>query len=200
MTDQATLDQVKVASPCSADWNAMEGDDQARFCKHCQKNVYNLSAMTEKEAATLVRNTEGRLCVRYYRRADGTMLTADCPVGVRTKRQRAMRNLVALAGTGAALAAYRLAGTPQQPVEAPVAGTMIALPMVEATPEPVMMGDMAEPPARPEPMMGMVVAVPERLSPEVEMGKPTMGEAPMVDEPRMGRVVMGARAPMPHEK
>ncbi|MGC4042860.1 MAG: hypothetical protein QM758_03575 [Armatimonas sp.] len=196
MTDQAILNKVKVASPCSADWNAMEGDDQARFCGQCKKNVYNLSAMTEKEAAELVRNTEGRLCVRYYRRADGTMLTADCPVGAEVKKRRTVRNLTVLATAGAALTAYRMARTPE-PVSAPVAGTMIALPMVEATPEPAMMGDMAAPPPpRPEPTMGIVMSIPER---KPTMGKPTMGEAPVAQE-RIGRVVMGARAPMPNEK
>jgi hypothetical protein len=175
MTDKSILTQVKVASPCSADWDAMEGDDRARFCGQCKKNVYNLSAMTEKEAAALVRNTEGRLCVRYYRRADGTMLTADCPVGAGVKRRRTVRNLAVLASAGSALAAYRLAGTPK-PVEAPVAGMMVALPMVHTTPEPAVMGNIIEPP--PTVLMGDMAA------PTPIMGKPTMGEAP-----EMGRVV-----------
>ena len=31
----------------------------------------------------MVQATQGRLCVRFYRRADGTVLTQDCPVGLR---------------------------------------------------------------------------------------------------------------------
>ncbi|MEP6847926.1 MAG: hypothetical protein ABI999_03655, partial [Acidobacteriota bacterium] len=32
---------------------------------------------------------EGRLCVRFYRRADGTVLTQNCPVGWAKVKQRA---------------------------------------------------------------------------------------------------------------
>ena len=37
--------------------------------------------MTEEEALKLVEEREGRLCVRFYQRRDGTVLTTDCPVG-----------------------------------------------------------------------------------------------------------------------
>ena len=60
----------------------MEGDDRVRFCDECGLNVYNLSAMTEDAALKLVEEREGRLCVRFYQREDGTVLTSDCPEGV----------------------------------------------------------------------------------------------------------------------
>ncbi len=88
-----TLDDVRVASPCPADWDAMAGTDQARFCDQCHKNVYNLSALTRAEAEALVLEKEGHLCVRYYARADGTVLTQDCPVGLRAVRARVARKL-----------------------------------------------------------------------------------------------------------
>lgn len=75
------LNNVKIASPCSADWKEMYGDERKRFCGDCKLNVYNLSDMTRSEAETLIMNSEGRLCVRFYQRADGTVLTNDCPVG-----------------------------------------------------------------------------------------------------------------------
>ena len=88
------LSQVQVASPCTADWNAMKGDDFVRFCGECSKNVYNLSAVSADEAVNLIRQHEGNLCGRFFRRADGTVLTGDCPVGVhhriRRKRKLAM--------------------------------------------------------------------------------------------------------------
>ena len=37
------LDNVRVASPCSVDWNEMIGDNRKRFCGDCKLNVYNLS-------------------------------------------------------------------------------------------------------------------------------------------------------------
>lgn len=80
------LKDVRVASPCPADWDAMEGDDRRRFCHQCEKHVYNFAAMTEPEIVALLSNE--RVCGRLYRRADGTILTADCPTGVRLARQR----------------------------------------------------------------------------------------------------------------
>ena len=81
MDAQNLLATLSVASPCPAPWDAMKGDQRVRFCESCQKNVYNLSAMTTAEAETLLGKVEGRLCVRFYRRTDGTVLTSDCPVG-----------------------------------------------------------------------------------------------------------------------
>ena len=85
------LRNVKVASPCPAEWDRMIGDERARFCGQCELNVYNLSAMSTLEAESLIARTEGRLCVRYYRRKDGSIITQDCPVGLRRLKQRAAR-------------------------------------------------------------------------------------------------------------
>ena len=101
------LDELRVASPCSADWDEMAGDERARFCGKCEKNVYNLSSMSRADAESLVREKEGRLCVRFFRRTDGTMLTADCPEGVRRKR---LRQRVWAAVSGWAASAALLAG------------------------------------------------------------------------------------------
>jgi hypothetical protein len=79
---------VRVAAPCKADWNQMMGDERARFCGACSLNVYNLSAMTRSEAETLIVRNEGRLCVKFYRRRDGSIITRDCPVGLRAIRRR----------------------------------------------------------------------------------------------------------------
>ncbi len=75
------LDRIKIASPCPADWNEMYGDERKRFCAECKLNVYNLSDMTRREAENFLINSEGRVCVKFYRRTDGTVLTKDCPVG-----------------------------------------------------------------------------------------------------------------------
>jgi hypothetical protein len=75
------LENIKIASPCSADWEEMFGDERKRFCGECRLNVYNLSGMSRDEAENFLMTSEGRVCVRYYLRADGTVLTDDCPVG-----------------------------------------------------------------------------------------------------------------------
>ena len=85
------LDGVSIASPCSANWDDMPGTDQVRHCAQCDKNVYNLSAMTRRQAEALLRETEGHLCARLYRRADGTILTENCPVGLRNLGRRISR-------------------------------------------------------------------------------------------------------------
>ncbi len=79
MSPLPVLENLVIATPCKAPWSAMSGDDRVRFCHDCRLNVYNLSAMTRAEAEALVREKEGRLCVRFYRRKDGTVLTRDCP-------------------------------------------------------------------------------------------------------------------------
>jgi hypothetical protein len=88
---KSTLDHVRVAAPCDVDWDNMFGDEQVRFCGQCKLNVYNLSEMTKQEAELLVSRTEGRLCVRYYRRRDGSIITQNCPVGLRSLQRRVSR-------------------------------------------------------------------------------------------------------------
>src|SRR6478609_4004463 len=73
----STLDHVRIAAPCEADWDSMFGDERVRFCAQCNLNVYNLSEMTKSDAELLVARTEGRLCVRFYRRTDGSILTRN---------------------------------------------------------------------------------------------------------------------------
>lgn len=90
------LNNVSVASPCSQDWNQMIGNERKRYCGDCKLNVYNLSGMTRAEAENLIVNTEGRLCVRFYRRADGSVLTKDCPVGWQAIKRRVSRMAVAV--------------------------------------------------------------------------------------------------------
>ncbi len=82
------LSNLKVASPCSQDWDAMVGDNRKRYCGECKLNVFNLSGMSKTEAENLIMNAEGRLCVRFYKRADGSVITADCPVGWAKVKQR----------------------------------------------------------------------------------------------------------------
>ena len=79
----------------------MTGDERVRHCHACQLNIYNTAEMTASEVQSLIENREGRLCIRMYRRADGTVLTKDCPVGLRAVKRRISR--VAAAAFGAVL-------------------------------------------------------------------------------------------------
>ncbi len=113
---KSNLNHVRVAAPCNVDWDSMFGDERVRFCGQCKLNVYNLSEMTRSEAELLVARSEGRLCVRYYRRRDGSIITQNCPVGLRAIKRRLSRIASAIgstvlsffAGAGAYWAADRL--------------------------------------------------------------------------------------------
>lgn len=101
------LNIVHIASPCSADWEKMVGNERVRHCSQCNLNVYNLSAMSGLEARDLVAKHEGRMCVHFYHRKDGTILTRNCPVGLKIVMRRVSR--VAGIALSAAMSAVPLA-------------------------------------------------------------------------------------------
>lgn len=110
------LDQIQIASPCLARWEDMKGDRVTRHCAQCDLDVHNLSEMTREQAESFLQSKvgDGSVCLRLYRRADGTVLTQDCPVGLAKWRAQARRTagriaatLVTLITGGAALSAAR---------------------------------------------------------------------------------------------
>jgi hypothetical protein len=116
-----TLENIRIASPCRADWNEMTGDDRTRTCAACAKQVFNLSEMTRAEAEAVIAEKHGNLCARYYQRADGTIMLADCTVGGSGARARSFVLATALAAGAAYAKLHR--GTP--PAEATSIGTAI---------------------------------------------------------------------------
>lgn len=66
MSKNRFIDNVKVGSPCTEDWNRMHGNDRVRMCDHCVKEVNNLSALTRKQAKSLVRSADNDICIRYF--------------------------------------------------------------------------------------------------------------------------------------
>lgn len=132
------LDNLRVAAPCTADWAQMEGDERVRACGACNKNVYNLSGMTREEAEALILEKEGRLCVRYYRRADGTILFGDCAVGVkRRRRRRVVAGAAALlAATGAVAYGVRAGSAPAEPEQHVMGGLSAVMPPASETVAP----------------------------------------------------------------
>jgi hypothetical protein len=96
------LRQVRVASPCKERWDDMAGDGHVRFCGRCEKNVYDLSALTASQAEALLQERGESKCVRFYRRTDGTVLTSDCPVGTRKRFWRRVATSAVATGMAAA--------------------------------------------------------------------------------------------------
>jgi hypothetical protein len=64
----------------------MIGDDRVRHCGGCARSVYNVSAMTRNEAEDFLKEHGLDECVRMHRRVDGTLITDNCPVGLRKIR------------------------------------------------------------------------------------------------------------------
>src|SRR5258708_1999393 len=107
------INTLRIASPCPADWNQMIGDDRTRHCSECNLNVYNFSAMTEREIQQLVARSQGRLCGRMYRRSDGTVITQDCPKGLRAVARRVSRMAAAVL-TAVMSVSFAFAGNKQK--------------------------------------------------------------------------------------
>ena len=87
------LDQIRIASPCPMSWDDLERteSEKARFCGQCRKNVYDIAQMSRPEAELFLQQVAvnmpgGTACLQIFRRADGTILTDDCPVGLKKVR------------------------------------------------------------------------------------------------------------------
>ena len=168
MSRKVSLDVIEVPSPCPESWEGMKGDGPVRFCGLCEMNVYNLSAMTRDEAEALVRERDGRLCVRFYRRADGTVTTTDCAprrfAALRKVARRTMTGaaalLIALLGLVSGLIVFRLSGVDVASwLEDTAIGKLAKA--IEPYEEP-MMGEPAEWPGEEEMIQGeMIEPLPE---------------------------------------
>jgi hypothetical protein len=136
----------------------MIGSDRVRYCGQCKLNVYNLSEMSRREAESLIEQTEGRLCVRFYRRADGTIINRNCPVGLRALKRRLSRIgtalISALMGFVAGLGFN--AGLSEQELPTP-RGYQVMGAMVSGPPERVPLNAKGTPPAvKDEAMIGKI--------------------------------------------
>jgi TonB family protein len=107
------LSRIEIANPCHADWESMTGDERQRACQLCNLNVYNISTMTKGEAESFLRERmpQGRACVRLFRRRDGTIITDNCPLGLRAARDAARRIKHRVAAAASLLLAF-LPGLP----------------------------------------------------------------------------------------
>ena len=162
------LDHVSIAAPCRASWDQMVGDEHVRFCGQCEKNVYNLSSLPREEAEALLAVKEGKMCIRLFKRADGTVLTSDCPVGV-TKRRRRRAAIAAVGGglmaAAAALGMERSAATMGSPVPAMMGSAAISqgevaptvAPPANEEPRQWTVGSAAIPPLPPPPVLGHAI-------------------------------------------
>ncbi len=108
----------------------MAGAGRVRFCGSCEKNVFDLSAMSSSEAEELLAANGVKPCIRLQRRVDGTVVTGNC---TRMKRQSALsaRCATAIAGAFMAVALTACGGvSDDETVHASVIGHGVSAPSV----------------------------------------------------------------------
>ncbi|MCZ6834660.1 MAG: hypothetical protein O7G85_02705 [Planctomycetota bacterium] len=205
-----SLDQIQIASPCDADWESMPGDKRARHCEQCDLNVFNLSGMSRDEAMSLVKKTEGRLCVRFYRRPDGTILTKDCPVGLRALRLKMMKGfsrvaaVVAFAFTGLLYGRGVLGETSRTNSIDDLAPVSLTKRWLDVGPkhDPIMMGEMIMGDIALPPVMGRMAAPPAPPANTTNNIMPVCGVEvePLSQPERVGGFEMGGASPAPFRR
>ncbi len=92
----------------------MSGDERSRFCESCKLNVYNFSEMSESEIKHFIVQKEDRICGKLYKRADGSVITKDCPTGLRAVRKRVTRVTSAVFATIIGLSAITFGQTDKE--------------------------------------------------------------------------------------
>ncbi|HEY6339483.1 MAG TPA: carboxypeptidase-like regulatory domain-containing protein [Candidatus Sulfotelmatobacter sp.] len=123
----------------------MTGDNRSRHCAQCNLNVYNFSEMTAAEIEQLIAASAGqRLCGRLYQRPDGTILTRDCPVGLRARIRRVSPRLTAALAAAISLVFATQACSWQT---SPLQGQLLPPTPQQTTPQPgtAVMGDIVPP-------------------------------------------------------
>jgi len=131
---------LRIAAPCPTSWEGMAGDERVRHCTLCDLNVYNFAEMTRDEVRELLVRTEGRVCARLYRRADGTVLTRDCPTGLRALRRRATRVAAALFAMLLSLPSLAFGGMNGKKARLKIRGAKVQFKIEQvATPQPAML-------------------------------------------------------------
>ena len=108
------INSLRVASPCHVGWDSMHGGDRERMCDQCGLSVYNLEGLDQTEIFDLITERRERVCVRLRRRADGTVMTRDCPRGLAAYRKRVGRLVSVAFATILGLVSY--AGAQTRPV------------------------------------------------------------------------------------
>lgn len=107
MTKQIKLlDEIVVAAPCPVSWESMVGDNRVRLCAGCSRNVYNISAMTDKEAEEFLLKNGSTQCMQIYRRSDGKIMTDNCPRALRPLRDRCRLVMRIMSGIAASTLAF----------------------------------------------------------------------------------------------
>lgn len=78
-----SFQEIKIASPCHVPIDKMEDRGSCFHCHDCNLNVYHFSNLTNAEIASLLNQNNEKLCIGMFKREDGTVITKDCPLGLK---------------------------------------------------------------------------------------------------------------------
>lgn len=121
MSRKDLLDHTIVTSPCQQDWNTMTGNDRVRFCDHCSRHVHNLAELTRTDALRLVRQSKGRLCIRYFRDPNAELLARAASTKLHQISRRVSRIAAGVFSASISLSSVAVtASTNNQGTTAPV--------------------------------------------------------------------------------
>lgn len=121
--------KLRVLHPCGRDWNALSGDDKARWCPECGKNVHNVSGLTRREGAALIGQESSVPCLRGVAAADGTLMSVG-QLAASSRRQFTQTVLTAVPFAGLAAAQTSggvLKGVVTDHGGAPLSGSAVVL-------------------------------------------------------------------------
>jgi carboxypeptidase family protein len=107
---QDPFKNLRIAAPCPVAWDTMAGDHRVRHCTFCSLNVYNFAEMTRDDVRELLARAEGRVCARLYQRADGTLMTGDCPSRLAAARHRMTRFAASVMAAFLSVSAFAFEG------------------------------------------------------------------------------------------
>lgn len=171
---------LPISSPCHEDWDAMDRVERGRFCGQCDKQVFDLSSMTEREAkGVLAEHAGARICVRYCHGSDGA---------IRFRPEAPARAAAVLAVALAACTPHEGEATmgEPRPVQHEEMGKIEVVTPAEPEPEPLMGAVEVVPPepepkpdAKPQPTPPIEVKGDVAVPPTAEV----MGELAPPDEP-----------------
>jgi hypothetical protein len=98
-------DEARIAAPCGADWKGMQPRGRARLCAQCDKLVYDLSSLSERDARALLRRPANEsLCIRYLHDTEGNIRFGEEPTERVIPASRLSGGRVAMAAAATALA------------------------------------------------------------------------------------------------
>jgi hypothetical protein len=148
MKKKRYVEKIRVGDPCSQDWHQMTGNEEVRFCTHCAKSVNNLSAMTRRDAMRLVRQSNGRICIRYIQHPEtNAPVFADQLIQISRRVPRVAAGVMS-ASLSLSAFAYAQGGASRvrtEPAPSPQAETPAAVVTVKTTSDDDVRAEVEEP-------------------------------------------------------